>query len=105
VAAARDIEGRRRPDEALCASISVPFRDIITPDDLVASVRDPATHARWGAHLARLYGETPVPMVLDFCDRHGITAGELARSYGWCRDRFACVNEAIEAHLESLLPA
>ncbi len=85
-----------RRDLGVAVSVNVCWRERISPEQLVACVREPDRWPDWGLHLDRFLSELPAAMSLGFFDRHGITRAEARAALAHCRARYGTRNPELE---------
>lgn len=91
-------------DNLVATSVNVPFPIRIDAKTLAKVLRSERIPAAYRAHLERFLGETPLALLLRFCDRHGISARKLRDFIGRHRSRLALHRPELEEHLNALVP-
>ncbi len=90
-------------DHLVATSVNVPFPRRIDAATLAEALRSETIPDVYQAHLERFLGETPLALLLRFCDRHGITAGKLRNFVDGHRSRLALHRPELDAHLDALV--
>lgn len=88
-------------DHIIATSVNVPFPIRIDAKTLADALQSEDIPARYSAHLERFLGETPIGLLLRFCDRHDISANKLRHFIGKHRARLALHRPELEEHLNA----
>jgi hypothetical protein len=88
-------------DKVVVTSVNVPFPVKIDASALAAALKGGAVPRQYAGHIARLLEEVPVGDILRFCDRHGISATEIARVM---RKQTGLRRPELQEHLDALVP-
>ncbi len=91
-------------DNLVATSVNVPFPVRIDAETLADALRTEEIPGLYYPHLERFLGETSLPVLLRFCDRHDISAGKLRDFIGKHRSRLALHRPELEEHLNALVP-
>jgi hypothetical protein len=86
------------------ASVNVPFRRLADAATLAKALNTGAIPEGFAPHLERLLSETPLALLLRFCDRHGIDAATLSEFVASNRNKLALHRPDLEEHLDALVP-
>lgn len=91
-------------DQVVVTSVNVPFPTLIDASALAGAIKADEVPKHYSGHVARLLGEVPVVNILRFCDRHAISATQLARVV---RDQGRILGlrrPELEEYLDALVP-
>lgn len=91
-------------DHIVTTSVNVPFPVRIDAQTLADALKSGDIPERYDAHVERFLGETPIGLLLRFCDRHDISAGKLRNFVETHRTRLALHRPTLEEHLNALVP-
>jgi hypothetical protein len=91
-------------DNLVATSVNVPFSHRIDANTLADALQSESIPEPYQGHLERFLGETPLSLLLRFCDRHGISAGKLRSFIDKHRGRLALHRPDLDEHLNALLP-
>lgn len=91
-------------DNLVITSVNVPFSHRIDAETLVSALQTGKIPESYQGHLERFLGETPLALLLRFCDRHRITAKELRGFIDKHRGRLALHRADLDEHLNALVP-
>lgn len=90
-------------DHLVATSVNVPFPVRIDAEALANALQSETIPAGYHPHLERFLGETPLALLLRFCDRHDISPGKLRHFIGKHRSRLALRRPELEEHLNALV--
>jgi len=90
-------------DNLIIASVNVPFPHRIDAKTLVSALQSEKIPAPYQGHLERFLGETPLTLLLRFCDRHDITPAKLKSFIDEHRGRLALHRTDLDEHLNALV--
>jgi hypothetical protein len=90
-------------DNLVATSVNVPFPIRIDAKTLARALQSEEIPGPYHAHLERFLGETPLALLLRFCDRHDISASKLRHFIGKHRSRLALHRPELEEHLNALV--
>jgi hypothetical protein len=90
-------------DNLVVTSVNVPFPHRIYAKTLVDALQSKRIPDLYVGHLERFLGETPLALLLRFCDRHGIGASELRSFIDKHRSRLALHRADLDEHLNALV--
>jgi hypothetical protein len=91
-------------DHIVATSVNVPFPIRIDAKALADALQSDVIPTPYAAHLERFLGETPIGLLLRFCDRHDISADRLRHFVDNHRTRLALHRPELEEHLNALVP-
>lgn len=98
----RRYAGQVDVDNVVTTSVNVPFPVAISAQALVDALRSGQIPTGYGGHLERFIGETPLFLLLRFCDRHGIAADTIHSFVTQHRHRLSINRPDLDTHLDAL---
>jgi hypothetical protein len=90
-------------DHIVTTSVNVPFPIRIDAQTLADTLQSENIPAGYHAHVERFLGETPIRLLLRFCDRHDISANRLRHFISKYRTRLALHRPELDEHLNALV--
>jgi len=92
-------------DKIVTTSVNVPFPHPINSGLLADALLAERIPEGYRGHFERFLGETPLTLLLRFCDHHGITAGKLQSFVQKYRHDLALHRLELDEHLNALVPS
>jgi hypothetical protein len=99
----RQYAARPDVDQIVATSVNVPFPIRIDAQTLAGTLQSENIPAGYHAHIERFLGETPIRLLLRFCDRHDISANRLRHFISKYRTRLALHRPDLDEHLDALV--